>query len=156
MINRHPHALPSHQLASHQLGNPLISRIFYLNMQCSWDCPMACSHGLDKMAVYGKKASIIIKFTLTTLSPVCTSNQIIPFRIVVFPSNPINETSYWSKYSSLSPRPLNKSGYVIYAPLPWLTVTLLTSNPAICKVTIKASSCGYGHWTPPWPRYGHP
>ena len=105
--------------------------------------PMACSHGLARMAVYGEKASTTMKFMPTTLSPVYTGNMIIPFGIVVFPSNPIYGASCWSKSSSLSPRPLNKSGYIISAPLPWSTITLLTSNPATHKVTTKASSCGW-------------
>ena len=129
----------------HPTGSTTPSLIGYFTLICNVDeiAPMACSHGLARMAVYGEKASTTMKLTLTTLSLVCTGNRIIPFGIVVFPLNPINRASYRSTSSSLSPRPLNKLGYIISAPLPWSTITLLTLNLTIRKVTTRASSCGW-------------
>ena len=84
-----------------------------------------------------------MKSTFTTFLLVWTSSLIIPLGIIVFPSNPTKGTSYLLRSSNLSPKPLNKSGYMIATSLPWSIVTLLTSNPTIRKVIASASLCGW-------------
>ena len=84
-----------------------------------------------------------MKLTCTSSSLAYTGNFIILWGITNLPSKPTNGESYFSKSSGLRFNPLYKSGYIISAPFPWSTRTLLTSYPPIRIVTTKASSCGY-------------
>ena len=107
-------------IAWHPTSSATPSSVGYFNFTCKVEdtAPITCSHGLTRMVVYRDKASTTIKSSLTILSHVYTGSWIIPFEIVVFPLNPIRGTSYLLRSSDLSPGPLNRSVYMISAPLP--------------------------------------
>ena len=90
-------AATKHCLATawHPTSSATPSLVGYFNFTCRVEeiAPVACSHGLTRMVVYGEKALTTMKFTLTTFSPICTRNQIIPFVTVTFQSNPTKRTS---------------------------------------------------------------
>ena len=115
-----------------------------LTLTCRVDetAPIAWIHGLPRITIYGENEVTTIKVTITSLPSIFTGSEICPSEITIRPSNPTKGVSYLERSSILHPSPLNKSGYITSAPLPWSINTLFAIKPFIWAVTTKALSCG--------------
>ena len=70
-------------------------------------------------------------------------SEIYSSGITIRPSNPTRGRSYLERSSFFKPSPLNRSGYMTSAPLPWSINTFFTIKPFIWALTTKASLCGW-------------
>ena len=103
---------------------------------------IAWIHGRPRIAVYGENELATMNATITSLPSIFTRREICPLGATTLPSNPTNSVSYFNRSQFFNLSPLNRFGYIISAPLPWSTITLLTKKPLIQAVITNAPSCG--------------
>ena len=92
---------------------------------------IAWIHGLPKIVVYGENELTTMNVAVTSLPSMLTRREIWPWGITTLPLKETNRELYLARSWFFNPSPLNRSRYIISAPLPWSIITLFTKNPFI-------------------------
>ena len=103
---------------------------------------MLWSHVRPMMALKGEKSSTIKNCTFLVIGPTWTGNTMSPKEVVVAQLNQNSIRPGFSRTDGESPICLQADICKRLAELPGSTKTLLTSNPLIPNVGIRAFSCG--------------